>query len=102
MYTYATTFACPDCHGPLVKLPPESGGGASAWRPFLWYMLVALFVFVFGLFAFSTWVAVVIAVVLGLGAYFGREKRRAKYHCPKCNRTWPNELAQFASTPTDG
>jgi len=101
MYTYATTFACPDCHGPLVKLPPESGGGASAWRPFLWYMLVALFVFSFGLFAFSTWVAVVIAVVIGLGAYFGREKRSALYHCPKCNRTWPNELAQIASMQSD-
>jgi predicted RNA-binding Zn-ribbon protein involved in translation (DUF1610 family) len=101
MYTYATTFACPDCRGPLVKLPPDSGGGESAWRPFLWYVVVGLFVFGLGLFAFSMWVAVVIAVVLGLGAYFRREKRSASYLCPKCNRTWPNELAQIASTQTD-
>jgi Flp pilus assembly protein TadB len=101
MYTYATTFACRDCRGPLVRLPPGSGGGESAWRPFLWYLVIASFVFVLGLYAFSTWAAVVVAVILGLGAYFGREKRSAKYHCPRCNRTLPNELAQFARTQAD-
>jgi len=101
MFTYATTIACPDCHGPVVVVPPKTRFGGTTMNPIGWYLLVALFVFVFGLFAFSAWVAVLIALVLGLGAYFAKEKPRSMYFCPKCNRTWPYELAQVSSEQSD-
>jgi len=76
MFTYATTIACPECHGPVVIVPPKHGFGETHSNPLAWYLLVVLFVFIFGLFTFSAWVAVTIALVAWLGVYFVRERPR--------------------------